>query len=147
MSDELYQQVILEHNKKPRNFRKIDPADLAAEGFNPLCGDHFWVYFKMDGDVIGEAAFEGSGCAISKASASMMTAALKGLTVEDAMALVSDFTCMIKGDAGDDARKQRLGKLNIFSGIWKFPSRVKCAVLAWHAAMGAFQHEQTVSTE
>jgi nitrogen fixation NifU-like protein len=101
----------------------------------------------MDGDVIQEATFEGAGCAISKASGSMMTAALKGRTVEDALALANDFTCMIKGDAGGEERQQRLGKLNIFSGIWKFPSRVKCAVLAWHAALGAFQNEQTVSTE
>lgn len=145
---ELYQQVILEHNKNPRNYRKMEDASATSEGFNPLCGDHFWVYAKLSPDQkIEEITFEGDGCAISKASASMMTTALKGKTVSEAQRMIEEFTKLIKGEIEADPNKNSLGRLNIFSGIWKYPSRVKCAVLAWHAAHGAFRNEETVSSE
>lgn len=145
---ELYQQVILEHNKSPRNYRKMADATHAAEGFNPLCGDHFWVYAKVDTDGrIQDVSFEGEGCAISKASASMMTATLKGKTVDEARQLAKEFTSLIKGEISADPGSNSLGRLNIFSGIWKYPSRVKCAVLAWHAAHGALENQGRVSSE
>lgn len=145
---ELYQQVILEHNKNPRNYRKMEDSSTKAEGFNPLCGDHFWVYAKLSAEQkIEEITFEGDGCAISKASASMMTTALKGKSVPEAQLMIEEFTKLIKGEIEADPSKNSLGRLNIFSGIWKYPSRVKCAVLAWHAANGAFRHETTVSSE
>lgn len=148
MSADLYQQVILEHNKKPRNFGKLEPATHAAEGFNPLCGDHLWVYLNVDGQGrIGEATFEGAGCAISKASASMMTVALKGKTVDEARALFKEFHALLLGELKPEAQAHQLGKLTIFSGIWQYPSRVKCAALSWHAMNGALNSLQSVSTE
>lgn len=146
--NELYQQVILEHNKSPRNYRKMADATHSAEGYNPLCGDHFWVYARVDADGrIQDVSFEGEGCAISKASASMMTATLKGKTVEEAQRLAREFTSLIKGEIAADPSANSLGRLNIFSGIWKYPSRVKCAVLAWHAAHGALEKQERVSSE
>ncbi|HEX4924237.1 MAG TPA: SUF system NifU family Fe-S cluster assembly protein [Bdellovibrionales bacterium] len=141
---ELYQQMILEHNKKPRNFGKLPDATHQAEGFNPLCGDHYTVYLKLEGGVVKSVYFEGAGCAISKASASMMTAALQGKTADEAKALFEDFHSLLTGksEAAD-----RLGKLKIFSGIWKYPSRVKCASLSWHAMKSALVGGQTVTTE
>lgn len=151
MSADLYQQVILEHNKKPRNFHKLESATHTAEGFNPLCGDHLWVYLKVSAQgLIDEAAFEGSGCAISKASASMMTTALKGKTVDEAKALFKQFHSLILGEIKPDTQPERsdlLGKLKIFSGIWQYPSRVKCAALGWHAMNGALAAQASVSTE
>jgi nitrogen fixation protein NifU and related proteins len=147
MTQELYQEIILEHNKKPRNFRKMEDATLISEGFNPLCGDHFWIYVKTDGDKISDIAFEGSGCAISKASASMMTMQLKNQSIEKAQEIIKNFQGLIKGELAGDAAKEKLGRLSIFSNIWQYPSRVKCAILAWHAAMGAFENQKTVSTE
>ena len=149
---DLYQQVILDHNKKPRNFGKLQNHTHAAEGFNPLCGDHLWVYLQVakapDGtDVIKEAAFEGSGCAICKASASMMTMALKGQSPSAAKTLFSEFQSLLKGELNPDTADHSLGKLKIFSGIWQYPARVKCAALAWHALNGALSNQQTVSTE
>jgi nitrogen fixation NifU-like protein len=149
---DLYQQVILEHNKKPRNFGKLVSHTHAAEGFNPLCGDHLWVYLQIakspeGADVIQEAAFEGSGCAICKASASMMTMALKGQSPSTAKTLFSEFQSLLKGELNPDTEAHSLGKLKIFSGIWQYPARVKCAALAWHALNGALSNQQTVSTE
>ncbi len=146
---DLYQQVILEHNKKPRNFGKLDGATHQAEGFNPLCGDHLWVYLKVDANgLIDTVGFEGSGCAISKASASMMTISLKGKTIEEARQLFGEFHELLKGELKPDERPDnQLGKLKIFSGIWQYPARVKCAALAWHAMNGAISELKTVSTE
>jgi nitrogen fixation NifU-like protein len=147
-ASDLYQQVILEHNKKPRNFRKIDDATHAAEGFNPLCGDHLWVYLTIgEGGTIEDAAFEGSGCAISKASASLMTTVLKGQTVDEARALFREFQELLTKKLDPEKDPNTLGKLKIFSGIWRYPARVKCAALAWHALSGALSRRQTVSTE
>ena len=145
---DLYQQVILEHNTRPRNFTKLADATHAAEGFNPLCGDHLWVYVRVGADgKVEEASFEGSGCAISKASASMMTMSLKGKTVEEARALFTEFQALLKGELNPETTPNGLGKLKIFSGIWHYPARVKCAALAWHAVNGALSNLATVSTE
>lgn len=145
---ELYQQVILDHNKNPRNFKKLEKFTHMAEGYNPLCGDHIYVYLHVNKDnVIDDLSFVGDGCAISKASASMMTANLKGRTIEEAENLFKQFHQLIKGELNPDKDKHSLGKLAIFSGIWHFPARVKCASLSWHTMHGALQKEKTVSTE
>lgn len=147
-SAQLYQQVILEHNKKPRNFGKLDHPSHQAEGFNPLCGDHLWVYLQLDAnDVIADVRFEGSGCAISKASASLMTAALKGQKRSAAQQLFKEFHSLLLGTLKPETDANGLGKLKIFSGIWQYPARVKCAALAWHAMNGALNDESSVSTE
>lgn len=140
MSDlsELYQEVILDHNKNPRNFRKLPDADRHAEGFNPLCGDHLDVFVKMDGDVIREVSFDGSGCAISKASGSMMTSTLKGKSLPEAEKIFEKFHHMVTGRPGDPVPDD-LGKLAVFSGVCEFPSRVKCATLAWHTLKSALE--------
>lgn len=142
---ELYQQMILEHNKKPRNFGKHPDPTHQAEGFNPLCGDHYTVYIRVEEGVVKSVFFEGAGCAISKASASMMTGALQGKTAEEARAMFEDFHGLLTGK--NETASERLGKLKIFSGIWKYPSRVKCASLSWHAMKSALVGGQTVSTE
>lgn len=135
---DLYQQVILEHNKKPRNFRRIAAPSHTAEGFNPLCGDHLWIDLKVNAsNLIEEVSFEGSGCAISKASASMMTVELLGKTVAEAKALFTSFHQLLMGELKPEASAAILGKLKIFSGIWQYPARVKCAALAWHAMANA----------
>ncbi len=146
--DELYQQTILEHNRNPRNFKKLEGATHTAEGYNPLCGDHLWVHMKVSANgVIEEAAFEGSGCAISKASASMMTASLKGKNIEEANLLFNEFHQLVIGALKPDEQPNHLGKLTVFSGIWQYPSRVKCASLGWHTMHGALANAKTVSTE
>ena len=148
MRDELYQQTILEHNRSPRNFKKLESPTHKAEGYNPLCGDHLWIYLKVnDKNIIEEAAFEGSGCAISKASASMMTTALKGKTLEEARLLFTEFHNLVTGDLKPDQQPNHLEKLAVFSGIWQYPSRVKCASLGWHTMNGAIERKTTVSTE
>ncbi len=145
-NDELYQQVILDHNRKPRNFGKLESPSHAAEGFNPLCGDHLWVYLDIGADeVIREIKFDGSGCAISKASASMMTASLKGKTVAEARRLMEEFQRLLKGELDQD--NHHLGKLTIFAGVWKYPVRIKCAVLGWYTLRGALENAGVVSTE
>ncbi|HLF18453.1 MAG TPA: SUF system NifU family Fe-S cluster assembly protein [Candidatus Omnitrophota bacterium] len=146
---ELYQQVILEHNKAPRNFRKLEPCTHNAEGYNPLCGDHLHVYLNVDGQKkITTITFEGDGCAISKASASMMTESLKGKTVDEARILFEQFQKLITGKLNPDKDKHVLGKLAIFQGIWHFPMRVKCASLCWHTVKAAIDKEnKPVSTE
>ena len=144
---DLYQEVILEHSKAPRNYRELKAADHQAEGYNPLCGDRFTIYLHMDGDRITDISFQGSGCAISKASASMMTQALKGKTRAEAEAFFHNFHRVVTGQAqnGDQAE---LGKLAAFSGVSEFPLRVKCATLAWHTLQAALDGKQeAVSTE
>ncbi|QQS48865.1 MAG: SUF system NifU family Fe-S cluster assembly protein [Acidobacteriota bacterium] len=150
MSDisELYQQVILDHNKKPRNFRKLETANREQEGYNPLCGDQLTLYLEMDGDVIRDVAFQGSGCAISKASASMMTTAVKGKTIEEAEVLFDEFHRMVRGELDPEHDENHLGRLKILSGVREFPARVKCASLSWHTLHAALENKgETVSTE
>ncbi len=144
---DLYQEVILEHNKNPRNFREIVDADQYADGKNPLCGDALRVYVLMDGNQIADVAFKGSGCAISKASASMMTQAVKGKTREEAEAIFDEFHKMVTGELDIETDENDLGKLRIFSGVLEFPARVKCASLSWHTLNAALHGEDTVSTE
>jgi nitrogen fixation NifU-like protein len=145
---ELYQQVILDHNRKPRNFRVMEGADRRQEGFNPLCGDQLVVYLELDGNVIKDVSFQGSGCAISKAAASMMTAAVKGRTKEDADTLFEEFHKMVRGELDPEATPNHLGRLSIFSGVREFPARVKCASLSWHTLHAALEGSSTsVSTE
>ena len=145
---DLYQEVILEHSKAPRNYREVKTADRKAEGYNPLCGDRFVVYLQMDGDRIQDIAFQGSGCAISKASASMMTQCLKGKTRSEAEKLFARFHEVVTGRAKRNGDSAELGKLAVFSGVSEFPTRVKCAVLAWHTLQAALEGEQeSVSTE
>jgi nitrogen fixation NifU-like protein len=143
--DDLYQQVILDHCKSPRNFHTLDGANRKGEGTNPICGDNYAVYVKMEGDVVQDASFQGSGCCISKASASLMTAAVKGKTKAEVEALFHKVRDLITtGNSGDES----IGKLAVFAGVHKFPARVKCAILAWHAVMAALKGEgQPVTTE
>ena len=145
---ELYQQVILEHHHKPRNFSELKDATHDAEGYNPLCGDHLHIYLHVDDkDVIANVSFNGDGCAISRASASMMTVALKGKSVPEAKALFEEFHQLVLGHLKPETTPNHLGKLAIFSGIWQYPSRVKCASLCWHTMKGALEKTKTVSTE
>jgi nitrogen fixation protein NifU and related proteins len=145
--NDLYQEVILEHNKNPRNFREIPDADKTADGNNPLCGDALRIYVEMDGDTVKDVSFKGSGCAISKASASMMTQAIKGKTKEDAEVLFDEFHKMVLGELDEDSGENHLGKLKIFAGVREFPARVKCASLSWHTLHAALVGEEIVSTE
>ena len=144
---ELYQQVILDHNKKPRNFRKLVSANHSAEGYNPLCGDQLTVYLHLQDDAVKEISFEGSGCAISKAAASMMTQAVKGKSKLEAEQLFSEFHRMVTGELDEENTQNALGNLRIFSGVREFPVRVKCASLAWHTMHAALNNQELVSTE
>ncbi|HEU4712406.1 MAG TPA: SUF system NifU family Fe-S cluster assembly protein [Pyrinomonadaceae bacterium] len=144
---ELYQQVILDHNKKPRNFRKLDHANHTAEGYNPLCGDQLTIYVNLDDNAVKEIAFEGSGCAISKAAASMMTQALKGKSKEQAEELFKEFHSMVTGELDEENDANSLGNLKIFAGVRDFPVRVKCATLPWHTMHAALSKKELVSTE
>ena len=144
---ELYQDTILEHNKNPRNFREIEDADRSADGNNPLCGDALRVYVDLEGDVVKDVAFKGSGCAISKASASMMTQTVKGKTKEEAEKLFEEFHSMVTGGLDVESEENHLGKLKIFAGVIEFPARVKCASLSWHTLNAALRGEDVVSTE
>lgn len=144
---ELYQQVILDHNKKPRNFHKLEAANRRAEGFNPLCGDQLVVYLQMDEGVVKDVSFEGSGCAISKAAASMMTQAVKGKTREEAQALFNEFHGMVTGEFDEEAAPNQLGRLKIFAGVRDYPARVKCASLSWHTMHAALEGQETATTE
>lgn len=144
---ELYQQVILDHNKKPRNYRAIDDPTRTAEGYNPLCGDQLKVYLKLGADgAIDDVSFEGSGCAISKASASLMTVNVKGKSAAEAAVIFEEFHRLVTGDL-DPEGENHLGRLKVFAGVSEFPARVKCASLAWHALHGALEGEDIVSTE
>lgn len=150
MSDlsELYQQVILDHNKSPRNFHKLEDATRRAEGYNPLCGDRVTVYVKLEDDVIKEISFQGSGCAISKASASIMTSSLKGKTMAEAELLFDNVHNMLTGKQDPKVDSQELGKVAVLSGVCNFPARVKCASLSWHTFNAALKGEgKTASTE
>jgi len=146
---DLYQEVILEHSKAPRNFRRLPSANHEAEGYNPLCGDRCSIYIDMDGDRIHEIGFQGSGCAISRASASMMTQMVKGKTKAEAVKLFEQFHNLVTGK-DDTAKAGDLGKMAVFGGVSKFPARVKCATLAWHTLQSALEDErkhEPVSTE
>lgn len=147
MSDlnELYQEVILDHNKRPRNFRTIEGASHHADGYNPLCGDKLSLTVKVDGDQIADVAFVGSGCAISKASASLMTDSLKGKSVAEARALFERFHRMIT--TPPDQPVEDMGKLSVLAGVREFPVRVKCASLAWHTLKAALERRDSTSTE
>ena len=142
---ELYQQIILDHNRSPRNFKRLEGANRVAEGYNPLCGDQVKVYLLMDGDVIKDISFEGSGCAISKASASMMPSSLKGKSREDAKKMFERFhETVTTGKMESD----EIGKLAVFAGVHDYPTRVKCAILSWHAMSAALDgKDEPVSTE
>lgn len=143
--DDLYQEVILDHNRRPRNFRRIEGSSHHAEGYNPLCGDRVSVFVRVEADRIADVAFEGSGCAISKASASLMTDRLKGCTVEEARRLFEQFHRMIT--TPPDQSVEDLGKLSALAGVREFPVRVKCASLAWHTLKAALDKEEITSTE
>jgi nitrogen fixation NifU-like protein len=142
---ELYQEVILDHNRRPRNFHALAEASHTAEGYNPLCGDRLTLYLKINGDRIEEAAFQGAGCAISKASASMMTDELTGRTVDEAIALFERFHRMVTSPP--DQGVEDMGKLSSLAGVRQFPVRVKCASLAWHTLKAAIGRKPRVSTE
>lgn len=145
---ELYQEVILDHNRSPRNFRKMEKADRKVEGYNPLCGDHYTLYVKFENDTIQDISFEGSGCAISKASASVMSTILKGKTRADAEILFEKFHKLVKGEPDPSNHTEELGKLAAFGGVSEFPARVKCASLAWHTLHAALEAKgELVSTE
>ena len=147
--NELYQQLILDHNKSPRNFGKLEHATHHAEGYNPLCGDHFTVYVELDGDVIKDVSFQGSGCAISKASASMMTTAVKGTKKQEAEELFGKFHTLVTRDIHKEADDlEEMGCLGALAGVAEFPARIKCASLAWHALHSALgSNGGVVSTE
>ncbi len=147
--NELYQQVILEHNKKPRNFRVIEGANRYALGKNPLCGDQFAVYAQVDDHgVIQDISFQGMGCAISKASASLMTSNIKGKTQEEAEVIKEEFQKMVMGEFHPEQQANHLGRLTIFEGVKDYPVRVKCATLAWHTLNAALSGtQQEVTTE
>jgi nitrogen fixation NifU-like protein len=143
---ELYQEVVLEHSKAPRNYRQPGAVNYRAEGYNPLCGDRFTVFLDVEGDTIRDIGFQGSGCAISTASASMMTQSVKGKTKAEAARLFEQFHRLVTGQTSEDERE--LGKLAVFSGVSGFPMRVKCATLAWHTLETALEERQNVvSTE
>jgi len=145
MVDELYQEIILDHSKRPRNCHAMDDANRKAEGYNPLCGDKLKLFLKMDGDIVRDASFEGSGCAISTASASLMTESLKGKTRAEATQLIDKFHELLTTDS---PVSHDLGKLVVFCGVRDYPARVKCATLAWHTLKSALNNPgEIVSTE
>jgi nitrogen fixation NifU-like protein len=144
--DDLYQEVILDHNKSPRNFRLMADANRKAEGYNPLCGDHVTVFLRLQDGVIQDISFQGSGCAISKASASMMTAELKGKSEAAAHTLFDKVHQMLTSETNGDAASEKVGKLAILSGVCKFPARVKCASLAWHTVNAALKGQTRPAT-
>lgn len=148
MSDlrELYQEVILDHSKHPKNYHKLDDATHKAEGFNPLCGDHFYLYVKVEDGLIKDISFEGAGCAISKASASIMTSIVKGKTIEEAEKIFKNFQSFVTGKVDKNFDPSSLGKLAVFSGVSEFPVRVKCATLAWHTLINALENKNEVAT-
>lgn len=150
MSDlrELYQETILDHNRSPRNFHKLESANRTSEGYNPLCGDYLYLYLQLEDGVIKDISFQGSGCAISKASASIMSSVLKGKTATEAQAFFQKFHELVTSDMNSTPDLSKLGKLAVFAGVREFPARVKCASLAWHTLRAALQgEEKPVSTE
>lgn len=150
MSDlrELYQEVILDHNRRPRHFHALEGANRQAEGHNPLCGDRLTVFLRVEDDVVRDVGFQGSGCAISKASASMMTDAIKGRSLAEIEGLFREFHQMVTADVDAPVNTEALGKLAVFAGVREFPMRVKCASLAWHTLQAALNNPGgTVTTE
>ncbi|HXG57217.1 MAG TPA: SUF system NifU family Fe-S cluster assembly protein [Vicinamibacterales bacterium] len=143
--NDLYQEVILDHNKRPRNFRTIAGASHHADGFNPLCGDKLSLTLQVEGETIADVAFQGSGCAISKASASLMTDAVKGKSLGEALALFGRFHAMVTTPPAEPV--ENMGKLSVLAGVREFPVRVKCASLAWHTLKAALDRKEQVSTE
>ena len=143
MSDltDLYQEILLDHNSKPRNYRKLDDATLYADGYNPLCGDQYTLYLKMDDDVISDIGFQGAGCAISKASASMLTQRIKGMTVSEAEATFAEFHKMLT-DPGAELDYDLLEDLETLAGVVAYPTRIKCAILVWHTLRAALEGKQ-----
>ena len=144
---ELYQAVILDHNKKPRNFQVLENANRTAEGFNPLCGDQLTLYLQLEDDTVKDISFVGTGCAIWKASASMMTQALKGKSKQEAETIFNEFHQMVTGQLDEETEPNQLGRLTIFAGVREFPVRVKCATLSWHTMHAALNEQEKVSTE
>jgi nitrogen fixation NifU-like protein len=145
---ELYQQVILDHNRSPKNFCEMADATRSVEAYNPLCGDHYTVYLKMDGEKVAEMSFKGAGCAISKASASVMTSLVRGKSRKEALKMFEEFHNLVTGEMEREDQLERLGKLAAFGGVSEFPARVKCAILPWHALRSALTSEDpTVTTE
>ena len=142
---DLYQEVVLDHGRHPRNFRLMEDASAQSVGFNPLCGDKLTLYLRFAGDVVADASFQGSGCAISTASASILTEVVKGKTRQEVEALLGAFLEMLLGDTSSDPA--RLGKLAVFSGVKEFPVRVKCATLSWRTLEAAFRGTEEVTTE
>ena len=143
---ELYQQVILDHNKSPRNFRVIENANHHSEGYNPLCGDRIDIYLDVKKGIVEDISFQGKGCAISKASASLMSSMVKGKPVKEAEKLFEKFHDLITGKLGDNPDIEELGKLAVFAGVRDFPARVKCASLAWHTMINALKEEKDIVT-
>jgi len=141
---DLYQEVIIDHGRRPRNFRELEGATRTVEGVNPLCGDQLTLYVKLADGRIADIAFQGTGCAISQASASLMTAALKGRTQDEALALFGRVHAMLTEGPNGEVGPPELGKLAVLSGVWEFPTRVKCATLAWNALRSALESESTV---
>lgn len=146
-ANQLYQEVILDHNRKPRNWGRLADASHHAEGFNPLCGDHIWVYLKIGDERIDAVGFEGQSCAICKASASMMTNAVKGKPVAEAELLAREFRDMTTGKLDPQAQTHHLGRLTVFAGVRDLPTRVKCAILPWHTLHSALNSIDQASTE
>ena len=146
-SKQLYQEVILDHNRKPRNWGRLAQPTHTAEGLNPLCGDHIWVTLNVTDGKVEQIGFEGQSCAICKASASMMSTNVKGKTVEEVEQLVTEFREMATGKLDVAHQAHHLGRLAVFAGVKDLPSRVKCAILPWHTLHAAFQNSATASTE
>ena len=145
---DLYQEVVFDHNRNPRNFRVMDDANRKIDGFNPLCGDRITLYAKVSGGVIEDVSFQGSGCAISTASASLMTEIVRGKTEQEAEALFDLFHRITTGKNGEDLDLEAIGKLAVLAGVRAYPARVKCATLAWHSLQAALKNDgETVSTE
>ena len=145
---ELYQQVILDHNKSPRNFKKLETANHTAEGYNPLCGDKINIYVETEDNKVKDISFLGSGCAISKASASLMSSFVKGKSIDEAKQIFEKFHELITGKLTEDNAIEELGKLKVFAGVREFPVRVKCASLAWHTMLAALKEDKKIiSTE
>ena len=145
---ELYQEIVLDHNSRPRNFKEIEDADRVVEGFNPLCGDKIMLYVKFEGDTIADIGFQGTGCAISRASASLMTQQVKGGTVAQAEKLFDRFHEMVTGTVDGNLDFEDLGDLEVMAGVSNFPSRVKCATLSWHSLRSALKSQEAqVTTE
>lgn len=145
--NELYQEVILDHNKRPRNFHPMSEANRTANGYNPLCGDQLTVYLQVEDDGIRDISFQGAGCAISKASASIMTESVKGKSVDETKSVFEKIHTMLTGADGAPTDSDELGKLAVLSGVCEFPTRVKCATLAWHTLLAALTGKESVSTE